>query len=71
MANLYGLPNSFMIMEEPPWDKESWKIVVKKAIADHQEEEWRKEIPSLSTLSMINPGSIAFGMPHPAWETCA
>ena len=69
VANLYGLPNSFTILNEPPWDKESWKRVVKRAIADFYEDNWREKLSSLSTLNMINPKAIKFGIPHPCWQT--
>ena len=58
-----------MIMDETPWNKNNWKIVVKRAISEFQENNWREEISSLSSLNMINPGAISFGKPHPAWET--
>ena len=69
VANKYGLPNSYTVMEEPPWDKQSWKTVVKKAIANYQEEIWKEELSSLSTLNFINPETISFGVAHPVWET--
>ena len=56
-------------MEEPTWDKQSWKTVVKKAIANYQEEIWKEELSSLSTLNFINPETISFGFPHPVWST--
>ena len=29
ISQLYGLPNSFTVMEESPWDKDNWKKTVK------------------------------------------
>ena len=69
VANKYGLPNSYMIMNEYPWNKEGWKDVVKRAIVHYQEDEWRQKLAQLTTLSMINPGTIKFGQPHPVWKT--
>ena len=69
IADLYGLPNSYTIVSEPAWDKESWKTVVKEAIADFYEDKWRESLSTLSTLQMINPRSIKFGVPHPSWLT--
>ena len=67
IANLYGLPNALDVMEELPWDKETWKNTVKKAVAESQLHQWKTKLSSLSSLNMINPDAITYGNPHPVW----
>ena len=34
IAAKYGVPNSFTVLEESPWDKNNWKKVIKQSIND-------------------------------------
>ena len=43
--------------------------MVKRALVQYQEDEWRENLSQLSTLSMINPGAIKLGSSHPVWKT--
>ena len=69
VANKYGLPNCFTVLEEPPWDKITWKHHVKATITDHVESSWRKELDRLTSLQYINPRAISIGRGHPVWST--
>ena len=69
VANFYGLPNSFTVLDEPPWDKLTWKNHIKSSITDHIESNWRKELDRLPSLQFINPGAISIGRGHPVWST--
>ena len=48
-----------MIMDETPWNKNNWKIVVKRAISEFQENNWREEISSLSHDRTISGQTFA------------
>ena len=69
IANSYGLPNAFTVMDEYPWDKDTWKETVKKTIAQSQLHKWKQKLASLNTLNMINPNAIFYGRPHPVWSS--
>ena len=69
VANYYGLPNSYTVMDETAWDKKKWKAIVKVAITNKLEIFWRQEVSQLQSLSALNPGTIFHGKGHPAWTT--
>ena len=66
VANLYGVPNSYTVFSEPPWEKNAWKTVIKEAIRDYIENSWLEDISKLSSLQLFNPGTVALGSAHPS-----
>ena len=68
VAQLYGLPNSFTVMEESPWDKLNWKKTIRNSINESIETSWLLELRKPSLIS-VNPGAISIGVPHPVWAT--
>ena len=43
IANLYGIPNSCTVLDEPAWHTTNWKSLMKMFIKEHLESSWLEE----------------------------
>ena len=62
----YNLPDPLMLLDSPPWPKESWKNYTNIAVTSKHEENLRRKAKGNSKLNYLNVQATGLsGRPHP------
>jgi hypothetical protein len=64
----YGLPSICDLLKDPP-EKQSWKLLVKRAVKGHWCGILKTEARSKTTLKFLNIDGLRPGRAHPCWST--